>query len=156
MSAKTRIWILTLAFLGLVVSQLLGTDASVWLKGGEGGAVNLPGAANSQSIRTTSTKKTTTSFKYRVGYDMPRIQDGLSLTLPENMKEAQVVYGSQGICITGSVVAGVLEIPGGDLIQLREAGLAQFTMTLIAVDGMVLDLMVDLAGATEAFKLFVE
>lgn len=156
MPAKLKVWILTLALLGLVVPRLIGADALLWYTmagggggpgGNVGGAVNLPGGRSGISIAENTL--------YDVGYKLP-IPETLTLNLPSNMTSAMAILTKQGVPLSFTAVGGAVIIHGEDLRLVRDAGITSFGFTLVSPENTYLSLLIELEPNSPDMKLLVQ
>lgn len=134
----------------LLVSQLLGNEVLSWCAGGEGGTVNLPGIANNGSQRVNQ------AGRWRVGYRMADIEQGLRLALPSSMPQALAVFSNNsGFTVPNAIINRELRITGRHLIQLRDADVTSFEVTFVSIQNETLLTRIELQPGETSFEVYV-
>ena len=152
MSFSAKISVMTLALLGFFVADLLGTVVS--LKGGEGGAVNLPCAlkrtAKERCAMLAATQKPADfSFVWQIAES----DDGLNIALPENLHGGTMAFHGDGVSFVSGLADDALRISKASLEYCRSNDLKTIGIMVFTSAGYTVDLMIDLTPKTN-FRVY--
>ena len=159
MSNRVKLWVVTLACVAFGAAKLFGFQVDTWhgSAGGPGsGVVNLPAACSlAASAGIPASNRAVAATRYRAGYRMSSIGDGVRLRKPSNMGPAVVTFSNPGIAVVAELVDGDFVISGEDLITLRDNDVLEIGVRLQSCKAY-LDILIVLEPGDSSFIVLVE